>query len=124
MKEEWKDLSPEYEGYMISNYGNIVSFKKDVFRQTQYRSKGNYKFVQLSVNGSRKVRSVATLVANTFNLPNPLRRKKIRFIDKNPMNCRLDNLEWCTQNEIDRELYEERRKKFLKEIENGERDMG
>lgn len=124
MKEEWKDLPPEYEGYMISNYGNIVSFKKDVFRQTQYKSKGSYKFVQLSVNGSRKTRSVASLVANTFNLPNPLRRKKIRFIDKNPMNCRLDNLEWCTQNEIDRELYEERRKKFLKEIENGERDMG
>lgn len=123
MKEVFKDLE-EYPGYMISNYGNIVSFKRDVFKSVKRQRNKHYIFVTLSINGSSKSRSVSKLVAQTFNLPNPLNLKQVRNIDGDVNNCKIDNLQWCTQNEINTDLYKERREKFLKELENGERTMG
>lgn len=99
MEEIWKDIE-EYEGenykgrYRISNLGNVYSYhiNKNLSSGTH---KDGYKFVILSKNGKKKYALVHRLVAMAF-IPNPNNLPFINHKDENPLNCCVDNLEWCT----------------------------
>lgn len=105
--EIWKDIS-EFEGlYMISNYGRVKSIARDLIKETGITSHINDRIkktgttpdglenVTLSKNKATKTYTIKVLVARHF-VPNPLNHRYINNKDENKLNCRADNLEWCT----------------------------
>ena len=106
MKEMWKDIK-DYEGlYQISNYGNVRSLDKYIIdRNRKYFMKGKqlklnirntYYVINLKKDKKRKSYQVHRLVAGAF-IPNPNNLPIVNHIDENPLNNRVENLEWCTQ---------------------------
>lgn len=108
MQEEvWKDVVG-YEGlYQVSNFGRVkhvscvVATSSDSARSIKERiikphlqNKG-YFLVDLYKNNKRKEMLVHRLVADAF-IPNPLDLPCVNHKDSNPVNCRVENLEWCT----------------------------
>lgn len=63
--------------------------KKTIMKSSQY-----YQTV-LSKNGKAKTVTVHRLVAEAF-IPNPDNLPQVNHIDHNPLNNKVDNLEWCT----------------------------
>lgn len=108
MEEEWKSIEG-YEGfYEVSNLGRIKSLigfnghkyikREKILSPYNRKSNVNYfkKCVKLCKNGIKKDFSVHRLVAKAF-IDNPFNYKIINHIDSNPLNNKIENLEWCTQ---------------------------
>lgn len=92
--EIWKDI-PNYEGYKISNYSRIKSFKQDPVRILRQRKSRGYYSVTL-IQGKHKVnKGVHRLMAETF-IPNPYNLPQVNHRDENKSHNLIDNLEWCT----------------------------
>ena len=106
-KEIWKDVVG-YDGYYeVSNLGNVRSVDHEIMSSNgklQFRKgkllngwvdhKGYYK-VHLSKGSKKEQMFVHRLVALAF-LPNPNNYPIINHKDENPLNNRVENLEWCT----------------------------
>lgn len=94
MKEIWKDIEG-YEGYQVSNLGNVRSFKYGKMRFLKPCSdKNGYLIVTLYKNSSSKKCKVHRLVAMAF-IPNPNNLSMVNHKDENPSNNIVSNLEWC-----------------------------
>lgn len=100
IKEIWKDVI-EYEGcYKVSNLGNILSVNYNrtgcskILSLRVAHKRNNYVDVVLTKNGKQKRFKVHRLVATAF-IPNPNNLPQINHKDCNPLNNRIDNLEWC-----------------------------
>lgn len=98
MEEIWKDIAG-YEGlYQVSNLGNVKSLNwgRHGFPRTLTPKVSNSGrlAVQLSKFGEVKYYLIHRLVASAF-IPNPCDYNEINHIDENPVNNRVDNLEWC-----------------------------
>lgn len=95
MNEVWKPIEG-YEGYFVSNLGNVRSYK---FRKPRLMSKtdnGNgYELVGLCKGNVRTNYYVHRLVAQAF-VENPLNLPQVNHKDYNRKNNRADNLEWLT----------------------------
>lgn len=108
----WRDVVG-YEGmYIISDEGEVVSLPRKVYGRNKngeivahrvekvlkhhLRGKGNnfYPAVTLTKDGNSKAFSVHRLVAEAF-IPNPENFPEVNHKDENPLNCNVDNLEWC-----------------------------
>lgn len=90
MEKRWEEI----EGYMVSNYGEIIG-RRSKRPLKPYVSKGQA-VVRLYIGneGRGTVRSVAHLVAELFV---PLPREDCRIvehIDGDRLNNRADNLRW------------------------------
>lgn len=104
--EEWKPI-PGYEGlYEVSNLGNVRSLRgwngRKYIERTRLLKKtmtttGYYK-VELIKEKKKKSLRVHRLVAMAF-IPNENGKPYINHIDCNPLNNKVENLEWCTQKE-------------------------
>ena len=105
MIEIWRDIN-EYEGiYQVSNLGNVRSVDRIIdrgFSKLPLKGKilspsnnAGYLFVILSKNCNAKTAFIHRLVAETF-IPNPDNLPCVNHKDENPLNNRVDNLEWCT----------------------------
>lgn len=105
--EVWKDIEG-FEGlYQVSNLGRIKSLPRTVraprgcFRQVRERilkyqvTGAGYALVHLCKPNVQQMVLVHRLVAQAF-IPNPLGLKLVNHKDENPLNCSVDNLEWCT----------------------------
>lgn len=97
MNEIWKDIEG-YEGlYQISSNAEVRKIKPN----------GEYKILKSSIGGSgyprvslrndkkSKMMLLHRLLAKAF-IPNPNNLPCINHKDENPLNCSLQNLEWCT----------------------------
>lgn len=103
--EEWRAL-PGYEGYEVSNFGRVRSYKKYkrpvILRQKQ---KDGYRFVCLvGRDGTSPYRPVHHLVLETFVGPRPT-GMETRHLNDVGIDNRLENLRWGTktENQADRE---------------------
>lgn len=94
MEEVWKDVVG-YEGlYKISNLGNVFSNYAGRIL-TPGTTKDGYKYVSLSKNKEKQMKTIHRLVATAF-LSNPNNLPIVNHKDENPANNHADNLEWCT----------------------------
>ena len=111
--EQWKEIVG-YEGYYeVSNFGNIrsmdrVIYKKDgthqVYRSKMVKqwldSKGRYYMVSLSRDAKKTNKLVHILVAEAFcNKRSDDETLEVNHIDKNTHNNHYKNLEWITHKE-------------------------
>ena len=99
--EQWKEIAG-FEGYEVSNLGNIRSYINNRWGLTNTpkcvkTTKGNrgYLTVQLG-RGNRKL--VHRLVAEAF-IPNPEGHPLVLHNDSNRSNPVVSNLRWGTQSE-------------------------
>ena len=97
--EEWRDVDG-YEGYQVSNFGRVKSFK----RYSQGRiskpivTRTGYLYVSLSKGKNGHPVRLHRIVAKAF-LPNPDDKPQINHRDGCKLNNHVDNLEWVTQGE-------------------------
>ncbi len=107
---QWREVVG-YEGlYLVSDEGEVYSLPRvlnngrgSFVRRGQMLKPGKrgrygvlYKFVVLSDGEKTRQLSVHRLVADAF-VPNPSGFDVVNHIDRNSLNNRADNLEWCTQ---------------------------
>lgn len=82
-------------GYLIDEYGVIVSQKRNYIMNGSISNTG-YKQVHIRFdNGHRKTVKIHRLVALTF-IPNPENKPQVNHIDGNKLNNHVSNLEWNT----------------------------
>ena len=106
----WKDI-PDTNGYYSCNeFGEIKSNFRVIYRKNGIcqtikerilKAKINnhgYAYVSLRINKHTYDMLVHRLVALTW-LPNPESKETINHKDGNPLNNKLENLEWATQSE-------------------------
>lgn len=101
IEEIWKPIEG-YNGYMISNFGNVKSYKVDKINgklMKPYRSTKGYLQIDISLDGRKREHrvhlAVHRLVASAF-IPNPDNLPQVNHKDENKTNNCVDNLEWCT----------------------------
>lgn len=83
---------PSFRGYYVDKYGLV--YDANGVRLNQHINAGGY----LRVIINNKQLYVHRLVAEAF-IPNPENKPNINHIDGDKSNNRVDNLEWCTQQE-------------------------
>lgn len=99
MTEIWKEI-PELGGdYYVSNFGRVISCKKNSLEEPYYMTLcpdlHGYLVVYMQKNGKRYRRFVHRLVAEAF-IENPFNYPCINHRDEDKANNCVDNLEWCT----------------------------
>lgn len=96
MEEVWKEING-YDNYLVSNFGNIKSIKRNLILK-QYTLKNGYQSITLCQLGEKRTLSIHRLVCQSFLL-NPENKEQVNHIDGNKLNNNITNLEWCTHSE-------------------------
>lgn len=98
--EVWQDIEG-YKGlYQVSNLGRVKSLgnnrnRKEKILKSAKNNKG-YLIVGLSKENKKKIFLLHRLVAQVF-IPNPNNYPIVNHKNETPTDCRVENLEWCTQ---------------------------
>lgn len=95
-KRHWKRI-PGFEGYYASNTGEIYGKKSKKILNP--RKRVGYLYCDITnTDGIRKSKSVHNLVASAW-IPRQQNKKYVNHKNLNKSDNRVDNLEWCTQQE-------------------------
>lgn len=101
MKEVWKDI-PGYEGkYQASTFGRIRSLrfkskKRILIRKIMITKEGRTKIDLINNDGTRRWTNVGRIILETFVGKSDL---TVHHKDKNPLNNKLENLEYLSVKE-------------------------
>lgn len=97
VEEQWRKVigSPEYE---VSSLGNVRRLSTKRMKSPTLRSDGKLS-VHLRHGTRSQVRLVHSLVAEAFIRPRKS-KEMVRFHDRNPKNCRLENLYYATRSAV------------------------
>ena len=90
MTELWIEV---YPGYKVSNFGKIVSIKRNKLLKLN-TDKNGYLCVGITVNGKRKLKKIHRLVAKAF-LSDYSDSIQVNHKDENKANNIVTNLEMC-----------------------------
>ena len=116
MEEIWIDIKG-FDGYLISNKGNVKSKDRVIIRRDGIPrtckgliKKANlnpngYLFVGLSINHKNHNKYLHRLVAEHF-ISNPQNLPCVNHIDGNKLNNNVENLEWCSYSQNSKHSYE------------------
>lgn len=105
--EEWKILN-ENKNYAISSNGNLKNIKTNTIRKLKLGTNG-YLNTSITINKKVKTVYIHRLVAQYF-IPNPYNKPQVNHIDCNKENNNANNLEWCSQSENNKHIYNMGRK--------------
>ena len=110
IEEIWKPVVNYEKSYEVSNLGAIRGIDREIYTPLigNFIKKGKiiiqsfdssgYCQVGLSGKGVKKTTSVHKIVAYAF-IDNPKNLPQVNHIDGNKLNNKVDNLEWCTNQE-------------------------
>lgn len=96
--EEWRGLPGYEDAYQVSNLGRIRSRNHVLQPTTNW---DGYLRVSIGKDGARRLVALHRLVALAF-LPNPDNKPQVNHKNGNRADCRVTNLEWCTNAENQR----------------------
>lgn len=96
-EEEWR-VVPEFEDYLVSNLGRIMSIKHNKRYIISLSMGRGYWNVTFWMNNKSKLFGVHRIVAKAF-IPNPENKREVNHIDGNKINNHVSNLEWNTSKE-------------------------
>ena len=106
LKEEWKSLEClGYPDYLISNFGNVFSIKRNKQLKKHINGSDGYVSYQLWYKGKGKHFLAHRLVALTF-IENDLAKPQVNHKDGVKNNNMVTNLEWVTRSENQIHAYE------------------
>jgi len=103
--EIWKTVLGYNGDYVVSNLGNVISFKYNKRRVLKPDSPRGYSSVILSNNNIQKRFLVHRLVAMAF-IPNIDNKDCVNHKNGMKKDNRVKNLEWCTHSENERHSYD------------------
>ena len=101
--EIWKKIDG-FDGYEISNHGNILSTKYNSKKLLSIRKNVIYPSVCLHADGKKYNRYIHRLVAEAY-IPNPKNKPQVNHIDGNKKNNHKSNLEWVSNSENIKHAY-------------------
>jgi len=110
MNEIWKQI--DGYNYEVSTFGHVRKMNTEVLLNHYYdqpgepRKWGTYPRVKIPTSCSTHFHAVHRLVA-LYHLPrcnDPTTKKYVDHIDRNRLNCHVDNLRWVTPRENSRNL--------------------
>lgn len=97
MKEIYKDIKNFEDIYQVSNKGNVRNKKTGLVRKPTDDTHG-YLQVKLSSGSKNRTAKIHRLVAETF-IENPENKRTVNHINGIKYDNRVENLEWCTDQE-------------------------
>lgn len=98
--ETYKEIEGFDGVYAVSNYGNVLN--KKTGRVLKPKDNVGYARIGLNKNGIKYSFLVHRLVLIAFNYIENHKNFMVNHKNRNPMDNRVENLEWCTntQNQI------------------------
>lgn len=101
--EVWKPVVECPTCYVCSNYSRVKTLPRNGVKHSgriikQMLKKDGYYQVDMAVYGKHLYRRVNRVIAEAF-IPNPENKPIVDHKDNNPLNNRVDNLQWFTNAE-------------------------
>jgi hypothetical protein len=91
--------SIEFQGYTVYSDGRIWSNKGKGQWIKSFTQNRGYCFIRLCINKKLKPFYLHRLVLSLFNPIEGWEKLQVNHKDGDKLNCKLENLEWCTRKE-------------------------